>query len=112
MISPVGIGVSAILAFELICKEIFCVFYGISRISIVMVATSLQKYPCKRKTCRDRMFLIIGFLEEEHALYPIDEDTAEITHESNPGNLLQVPAKGDALQAHNHDTSSGADDEH
>lgn len=39
--------------------------------------------------------IIFFNLEEERALYPVDEDTAEIAHEGYPRNLLEIPAEGD-----------------
>ena len=49
---------------------------------------------------------------KECADEPVANDTCEIAHESNPGDVLHIPTEGNLLQAHYNDTSGTTDDEH
>ncbi len=43
---------------------------------------------------------------------PVANDTCDVTYESNPGDVLHIPAEGNLLQAHNNDTSGTTDNQH
>ena len=43
---------------------------------------------------------------------PIANDTCDVTYESNPGDMLHIPAEGNLLQAHYYHTSSTTDNQH
>ena len=43
---------------------------------------------------------------------PVADDTCDVTYESNPGDVLHIPAEGNLLQAHYYHTSSTTDNQH
>ena len=49
---------------------------------------------------------------KEGADEPIADDTCDVTYESNPGDVLHIPAEGNLLQAHYNDTSGTTDNQH
>ena len=49
---------------------------------------------------------------KEGADEPVADDTCDITYESNPGDVLHIPAEGNLLQAHNYHTSGTTDNQH
>ena len=49
---------------------------------------------------------------KEGADEPVANDTCEITYESNPGDVLHIPAEGNLLQAHYYHTSGTTDNQH
>ena len=49
---------------------------------------------------------------KEGADEPVANDTCDVTYESNPGDVLHIPAEGNLLQAHYNDTSGTTDNQH
>lgn len=49
---------------------------------------------------------------KEGADEPVANDTCDVTYESNPGDVLHIPAEGNLLQAHYYYTSSTTDNQH
>ena len=49
---------------------------------------------------------------KEGADEPVANDTCDVTYESNPGDVLHIPAEGNLLQAHYYHTSSTTDNQH
>ena len=49
---------------------------------------------------------------KEGADEPVADDTCDVTYESNPGDVLHIPAEGNLLQAHNYHTSGTTDNQH
>ena len=49
---------------------------------------------------------------KEGADEPVANDTCDVTYESNPGDMLHIPAEGYLLQAHYYHTSSTTDNQH
>ena len=49
---------------------------------------------------------------KEGADEPVANDTCDITYESNPGDMLHIPAEGNLLQTHYYHTSSTTDNQH
>ena len=49
---------------------------------------------------------------KEGADEPVADDTCDVTYESNPGDMLHIPAEGNLLQAHYYHTSSTTDNQH
>ena len=49
---------------------------------------------------------------KEGADEPIANDTCDVTYESNPGDMLHIPAEGNLLQAHYYHTSGTTDNQH
>ena len=49
---------------------------------------------------------------KEGADEPVANDTCDVTYESNPGDMLHIPAEGNLLQAHNYHTSGTTDNQH
>ena len=43
---------------------------------------------------------------------PVANDTCDVTYESNPGDVLHIPAEGNLLQAHYYHTSGTTDNQH
>ena len=73
---------------------------------------------------REKAFALTGRVEptsentypldsiKEGADEPVANDTCDITYESNPGDMLHIPAEGNLLQAHYYHTSSTTDNQH
>ncbi len=49
---------------------------------------------------------------KEGADEPVANDTCDVTYESNPGDVLHIPAEGNLLQAHYYHTSGTTDNQH
>ena len=49
---------------------------------------------------------------KEGADEPVADDACDVTYESNPGDVLHIPAEGNLLQAHNYHTSGTTDNQH
>ena len=49
---------------------------------------------------------------KEGADEPVANDTCNVTYESNPGDVLHIPAEGNLLQAHYYHTSGTTDNQH
>ena len=49
---------------------------------------------------------------KEGADKPVANDTCDVTNESNPGDMLHIPAEGNLLQTHYYHTSSTTDNQH
>ena len=49
---------------------------------------------------------------KEGADEPVANDTSDVTYESNPGDVLHIPAEGNLLQAHYYHTSGTTDNQH
>ena len=49
---------------------------------------------------------------KEGADEPVADDTCDVTYESNPGDVLHIPAEGNLLQAHYYHTSGTTDNQH
>ena len=49
---------------------------------------------------------------KEGADEPVADDTCDVTNESNPGDMLHIPAEGNLLQAHYYHTSGTTDNQH
>lgn len=49
---------------------------------------------------------------KEGADKPVANDTCDVTYESNPGDMLHIPAEGNLLQAHYYHTSGTTDNQH
>ena len=49
---------------------------------------------------------------KEGADEPVANDTCDVTYESNPGDMLHIPAEGNLLQAHYYHTSGTTDNQH
>ena len=49
---------------------------------------------------------------KEGADEPVADDTCDVTYESNPGDMLHIPAEGNLLQAHYYHTSGTTDNQH
>ena len=49
---------------------------------------------------------------KEGADEPVANDTCDVTYESNPGDMLHIPAEGNLLQTHYYHTSSTTDNQH
>ena len=49
---------------------------------------------------------------KEGADEPIANDTCDVTYESNPGDVLHIPAEGNLLQAHYYHPSGTTDNQH
>ena len=49
---------------------------------------------------------------KEGADKPVADDTCDVTYESNPGDVLHIPAEGNLLQAHYYHTSGTTDNQH
>ena len=49
---------------------------------------------------------------KEGADEPVANDTCDVTYESNPGDMLHIPAEGYLLQAHYYHTSGTTDNQH
>ena len=49
---------------------------------------------------------------KEGADEPVADDTCDVTCESNPGDVLHIPAEGNLLQAHYYHTSGTTDNQH
>ena len=49
---------------------------------------------------------------KEGADEPVANDTCDVTDESNPGDVLHIPAEGNLLQAHYYHTSGTTDNQH
>ena len=49
---------------------------------------------------------------KEGADEPVANDTCDVTNESNPGDVLHIPAEGNLLQAHYYHTSGTTDNQH
>ena len=49
---------------------------------------------------------------KEGADEPVANDTCQVTYESNPGDVLHIPAEGNLLQAHYYHTSGTTDNQH
>ena len=45
-------------------------------------------------------------------LYPICQDSCQITYAGNPAEVLQIPPEGNFLQSHYHNAGSRADNQH
>ena len=43
---------------------------------------------------------------------PVANDTCDVTYESNPGDVLHIPAEGNLLQTHYYHTSGTTDNQH
>ena len=54
-----------------------------------------QIFPWQTKS--SRCLIVCSVSEQEHALYPVDEDTTEIADEGNPCDAFQIPAEGNLL---------------
>ena len=62
-----------------------------------------KAYLCSTKSLNGRG-------NNEGADDPIAHDSGQIAHESNPGDALHIPAKGDFLQAHDNHSGRTSDD--
>ena len=49
---------------------------------------------------------------KEGADEPVADDTCDVTYESNPGDVLHIPAEGNLLQAHYYHTSGTTNNQH
>ena len=49
---------------------------------------------------------------KEGADEPVANDTCDVTYESNPGDVLHIPAEGNLLQTHYHHTTGTTDKQH
>ena len=49
---------------------------------------------------------------KEGADEPVANDTCDVTYESNPGDVLHIPAEGNLLQAHYYHTCGTTDNQH
>ena len=49
---------------------------------------------------------------KEGADEPVADDTCDVTYESNPGDVLHIPAEGNLLQTHYYHTSGTTDNQH
>ena len=49
---------------------------------------------------------------KEGADEPVADDTYDVTYESNPGDMLHIPAEGNLLQTHYYHTSGTTDNQH
>ena len=49
---------------------------------------------------------------KEGADEPVANDTCDVTYESNPGDMLHIPAEGNLLQAHYYHTRGTTDNQH
>ena len=49
---------------------------------------------------------------KEGADEPVANDTCDVTYESNPGDMLHIPAEGNLLQAHYYHTCGTTDNQH
>ena len=49
---------------------------------------------------------------KEGADEPVANDTCDVTYESNPGDVLHIPAEGYLLQAHYYHTSGTTNNQH
>ena len=49
---------------------------------------------------------------KEGADEPVADDTCDVTYESNPGDMLHIPAEGNLLQAHYYHTCGTTDNQH
>ena len=85
---------------------------------------TLRLFSSKKTFSRKKAFALTGRvgLTSENA-YPLDSikegtdepvanDTCDVTDESNPGDVLHIPAEGNLLQAHYYHTSGTTDNQH
>ena len=49
---------------------------------------------------------------KEGADEPVADNACDVTYESNPGDMLHIPAEGNLLQAHYYHTSGTTDNQH